>query len=222
MSVIDSDLMTVEDVAGYLRVAERTIYDWAQKGEIPCGKLGSSWRFRRSDIDRWLAEKFNRKAPSRKVHTGEVELSTLLSPKAIHFFPAAVRKEEVLRKLCRLLAESPLVKDGQELESNIFHRENLMSTGLGRGLAVPHVRLDSIHDVVVAAAICAGGVQDYEALDDEPVQLVFMIAASTAQHEMHIKLLAQIASRLKNRKLRDRLIRSHTTEDVLLTLAAGE
>ena len=222
MSVMDSDLMTVEDVAGYLRVAERTIYDWAQKGEIPCGKLGSSWRFRKTDIDQWLAEKFDRKAPTRKVQTGEVELSTLLSPKMIHFFPEAVGKDAVLQKLCDLMGGSPVVKNAQELQASIFHREHLMSTGLGRGLAVPHVRLDSIHDVVVAAAICADGVADYEALDDEPVRLVFMIAASTAQHEMHIKLLAQIASRLKNRKLRDRLIKSRTTEDVLLTLAAGE
>ena len=51
-------LMTVEDVATYLRVAERTVYDWAQRGSIPCGKLGASWRFRRTDIDQWLSRSF--------------------------------------------------------------------------------------------------------------------------------------------------------------------
>lgn len=222
MSVTDSDLMTVEDVAGYLRVAERTIYDWAQKGEIPCGKLGSSWRFRRSDIDRWLAEKFNRKAPTRKVHSGEVELSTLLSPRMIHFFTAPASKQQVLTKLCDLVEQAPQVKDPQQLRESIFRREGLMSTGLGRGLAVPHIRLDSVTDVVVAAAICTAPVADYESLDDEPVRLVFMIAAATAQHDMHIKLLAQLASRLKNFRLREKLMCARTTEDVLLALAAGE
>lgn len=222
MSVTDSDLMTVEDVAGYLRVAERTIYDWAQKGEIPCGKLGSSWRFRRGDIDRWLAEKFDRKAPTRKAHSGEVELSTLLSPRQIHFFTQPVGKNEVLEKLCQLVGEAPQVKNPQELREGIFRREELMSTGLGLGLAVPHIRLDSITDVVAAAGICAEPVTDYETLDDKPVRLVFLIAASTGQQEMHIKLLAQIASRLKKPRLRERLCGSRSTEDVLLALAAGE
>ena len=48
------DILTLEEVAAYLRVSERTVYDWANKGEIPCGKLGTTWRFKRSEVERWV------------------------------------------------------------------------------------------------------------------------------------------------------------------------
>ena len=48
------DIMTVEEVAEYLRVSERTVYEWAQRGEIPAGKLGTTWRFKRREIERWV------------------------------------------------------------------------------------------------------------------------------------------------------------------------
>ena len=51
--------MTIEDVAKYLRVSERTIYDWAQKGILPGGKIGTTWRFKSADIQRWVNDKLN-------------------------------------------------------------------------------------------------------------------------------------------------------------------
>lgn len=54
---IKHEIMTLPEVADYLRVTERTIYDWAQKGKIPAVKLGSAWRFKRSEIERWMEER---------------------------------------------------------------------------------------------------------------------------------------------------------------------
>ena len=50
------EIMTLEEVAKYLKVKPQTIYTWAQEGKIPAAKLGKEWRFRRSVIDRWLNE----------------------------------------------------------------------------------------------------------------------------------------------------------------------
>lgn len=50
-------LMTLKDVAAYLQVAERTVYLWAQKGDIPSFKLGNVWRFKHDDLDAWFEEK---------------------------------------------------------------------------------------------------------------------------------------------------------------------
>ena len=49
--------MTLQEVAEYLQIKERTIYDWAQKGQIPAFKLGNVWRFKREDIDLWIEER---------------------------------------------------------------------------------------------------------------------------------------------------------------------
>ena len=45
------DILTIEEVAKYLRVSDRTVYDWAQKGEIPAGKIGTVWRFKKSEVE---------------------------------------------------------------------------------------------------------------------------------------------------------------------------
>lgn len=57
-------LMSLTDVAEYLQVAERTVYQWAQSGQIPCFKLGNLWRFKRSDLEAWFEER--RQATPRK------------------------------------------------------------------------------------------------------------------------------------------------------------
>jgi len=54
----DSDrLMTLPEVADYLQIAERTVYQWAQSGKIPSFKIGNVWRFQRADIDEWIEER---------------------------------------------------------------------------------------------------------------------------------------------------------------------
>ena len=51
---VDTDIMTLEEVAAYLKVKPQTIYTWAQAGRIPAAKLGKEWRFKKSIIDRWF------------------------------------------------------------------------------------------------------------------------------------------------------------------------
>ena len=53
---ISKEILTIEELAGYLRLKPQTIYKWAQEKRIPAVKLGKEWRFRRSVIDRWLDE----------------------------------------------------------------------------------------------------------------------------------------------------------------------
>ena len=56
MTEVESEILTLEEVAAYLKAGKRTVYRLAQKGEIPAFKLGGTWRFRRSELDRWIAE----------------------------------------------------------------------------------------------------------------------------------------------------------------------
>ena len=54
---MQDDILTIEEVARYLRVSDRTVYDWAQKGEIPAGKIGTVWRFKKSEIEKWVNDR---------------------------------------------------------------------------------------------------------------------------------------------------------------------
>ena len=212
MSDQTAELMTVEDVAAYLRVAERTIYDWAQKGDIPCGKLGASWRFRRSDIDNWLETKFVDK--KLKKESEPVLPQDVLCEDMIRIYPDKISKVDILTDMVELISKSKNVQDKKALLEGIFQREELMSTGIGLGIAVPHVRIDSIKDLVMAVGIASKQVEEYDTIDDKPVQVVFMIAAGSDQHAKHLKLLSQIAAKFKNDELRKRLIQAKTPEEV--------
>ncbi len=188
------EIMTIEEVANYLRVSERTVYDWAQKGQLPCGKLGTTWRFKRSDIEAWVDQQLG--APPLPVFEGEGLLSRTLSPDRVLFLEDC-GKENALKTLCAAVATSPLIQNEEELSDAIFKREKLMSTGIGFGIGVPHVRLSSVADVVMALGIAREPITDYSSLDEEPIQIICMVAAGSTQHPEYIRTLSVLSSRLK-------------------------
>ena len=200
------EILTLKEVAEYLRVSEKTVLNWAKKGEIPCGKLGGSWRFRRSELDRWLSQRLGRRPASN----ARPSFDDLVTPERIVIIPGNPGKEEVLQRLIDLLAADPAVGSREELSQAIFARERLMSTGIGLGIGIPHCRLPSVRHIVMAAAVCPGGVRDYQSLDGAPVRFVFMVAAEQGAHAAYIKLLASITERLKDPGLRERLLNADT------------
>ena len=196
-------IMTIEEVAEYLRVSERTVYDWASKGEIPCGKIGTAWRFKSADVEAWVNKRLDA-ASHNKGDFVPVFLNSVLAPEHVLVLEQA-NKGEVLNAMIDMLSETSLVRSKKDLSEGIFHREQLMSTGIGMGIGIPHVRLSSVKDVIVAAALVREGVTDYESMDSEPVKLIFMIVARQDQHAEHLKLLSQISKQLKHEEFREKL-----------------
>lgn len=208
---MNQEIMTIEEVAEYLRVSERTVYDWAQKGQLPGGKLGTTWRFKRSDIESWVNRKLGTpSAPSAPPANGLI--AKFLDPERVIFLET-LTKEDALNTLCASLATSPLVPDEQQLATAIFRREELMSTGIGFGVGVPHVRLDGVEDLVMALGISRKPLTDYDSLDDVPVQIVCMIAAGSTQHPQYIRVLSAISTRLKEDSVRAALIQAGNAEE---------
>lgn len=199
------EIMTIEEVAEYLRVSERTVYDWASKGEIPCGKIGTAWRFKRSDIEEWVNKRLNIES-HKKSDFVPLFLNKLLLPEHVLVVEKST-KDQILNEMIAMLAETPQVRSKKDLAKGIFHREQLLSTGIGMGIGIPHVRLSSVKDVVIAAALVREGVEDYESLDEEAVKLIFMIVARQDQHAEHLKILSQISNRLKNKEAREELMK---------------
>ena len=103
-------------------------------------------------------------------------ISDVLSLDRVSVFPS-MYKADMLDKMILQLSKTREVQDYHALKEGVFHREALMSTGIGMGIAVPHVRLLSVKSPVMAAAVCKGPVLGYESLDGKEVRLVFMIAA---------------------------------------------
>jgi len=207
---VEDDILTIEEVAKYLRVSERTVYDWAQKGEIPAGKIGTVWRFKKSEIEKWVNERLSSSSKPAEVNA-PVRVKNILSPDRIVFINHST-KQDALIELAANLGTAPQVKNAKELEVEILKREELMSTAIGRGIAIPHVRLSSVTDLVMSVGICKNNIIDFQTIDDTPVRILIMIAAAYNQHSYYLQTLSFLSSKLKSAELRDALL--NTTDPV--------
>ncbi|ULQ59673.1 PTS sugar transporter subunit IIA [Brucepastera parasyntrophica] len=205
------DILTIEEVAKYLRVSERTVYDWAQKGEIPSGKIGTVWRFKKDDIEKWVNERLSGSTKTAP-ETILIHVQNILSPDRIVMLNHSTR-HDALVSLSETLGTAPQIKNRHELTAEILKREELMSTAIGRGIAIPHVRLSSVTDLVMAVGICRNDIIDFQTIDDVPVRLIFMIAAAYNQHSYYLQTLSYFSKKLKNSDLRDSLLNAQTPLD---------
>ena len=216
------EILTAKEVASFLRVSERTVYEWATTGVIPCGKLGTTWRFMRSEVEKWVNQHLA--PPSKKdVTFSPIQIDEILDPSHVVLLETDSKDAALLTLLDRL-AETGAVSDKVAVAEGIFQREKLMSTGIGLGIGIPHVRMDGIDSLLMAVGISTQDISDYETLDSQPVRLIFMILAGKDQHTLHIKTMAAISRRIKNPVLREMIMQARRPESIynLLTGKGAE
>ena len=210
------DILTIEEVAKYLRVSDRTVYDWAQKGEIPAGKIGTVWRFKKSEVENWVNAKLSSSSFSQ--NDSEIQIKNILSPDRIVFINHSTKHDAIVQ-LSQVLATAPQIKNASELTSEILKREELMSTAIGKGIAIPHVRLSSVTDLVMAVGVCRKTISDYQTIDDTPVDLLFMIAAAYNQHSLYLKTISHFCVKLKQEGLHENIVNAKETQEVFALLS---
>lgn len=215
---MNNDILTVEEVSKYLKVSDQTVIEWAQKGEIPAGKICDEWRFKKSEIEKWVNARLSSE-PNLNPET-EIKIRNILSKDRIVFIDKS-SKIEALNQLSAALGQAPQIKDASELSKEILKREELMSTAIGRGIAIPHVRLASVTDLVMAIGICKSPLTDFGALDEEPVNLMIMIAAAHNQHSYYLKTISHISSILRKDELRNAIVNAASKEDAYKVLTSN-
>ena len=129
----------------------------------------------------------------------------------------ADNKDEALRELAAVVAGAPEVNDGAGLLEAILEREQIMSTGIGLGIAIPHAKIPSVSDFVVGFGKVRGGL-DFNSLDGKPVHFIVMIAGPHDQQERYLQLLARITLKLKDAAVRRRLSEADDMEGILEAL----
>ncbi len=209
------NILTLEEVAKYLKVSERTVTDWVTKGKIPGGKIGNSWRFKQGDIDSWLNEKL--RADNNKITQNSFPIKSLIRPDRI-FITSFKTKDEKLNFLIDKSYNLPGISSRLELSNAIFDREKLMSTGIGLSIAIPHVRLNEISDISVFIAVNKIDIAEYETLDNKPVRIVILIIAGKNNHKDYIKVLAKLSGLLKSELVREQVLAAKSVEDIYVIL----
>ena len=137
-------------------------------------------------------------------------LSRLISPDRIVRLDET-SKNDCLRSLVRTLARSGGLDDQEAIYQTILERENLLSTGFGLGLAIPHAKLRVVKDFLVGLGIHEQGV-DFDSLDEEPVRILVMILGPDQRQDEYLKVLSRVTAFLKDN--REKLLDLQSADEI--------
>ena len=130
-------------------------------------------------------------------------------------------KAEVLDGLIGLLEDHPQISDFKGVRDAVLRREAMMSTGVGKGLALPHAKTPSVAGIVAAFATTANPIE-FDAIDDLPVNMLFLMVSTERAKSQHIKLLSRVSRLMNEDTFRNRLLEAQQPEDVLRIFQEGE
>lgn len=143
-----------------------------------------------------------------------MKIEGLLSDKYIELHLEAGTKSQIIEKMLLITGSHPGVKSPKKLRHDVLRREKEMSTGIGKRIALPHAKTEAVSTPVLALATLQEGV-DFDAIDNEPVQIVFLLATPEEMLSEHLKLLGRITRLAGRSALRDRLLAANDAAGVL-------
>ena len=143
-----------------------------------------------------------------------MKVSELLKPEFIISDLKGESKEEIINELVDLFKDDPRVEDIEKVRSAVLEREKVMSTGVGKGFAIPHGKTNAVKEIVGAFGKIKDGI-DYESLDGNPVNLVFLLVGKDNLISTHIKLLSRISRLMNKDDFRHRLVEANSADEIV-------
>ena len=143
-----------------------------------------------------------------------MRMSELLSLQAIDVNASVASKAEAIDYMTRLMEKSGNLNDREAYKKGVLAREEEGTTGIGEGIAIPHSKCAAVKHAGLAAIVVRDGV-DYESLDDEPADLIFMIAAPETGANVHLEALAKLSTILMDTEFKEALVKADTAEQFI-------
>ena len=122
-------------------------------------------------------------------------------------------KDEIIDELIGLFKNDKRVVNLEEMRNAIHEREKIMSTGVGKGFAIPHAKTNSVSEIIAAFGKIDNPI-DFQALDEQPVNLVFLLVGKESLVGPHIKLLSRISRMMNKDEFRERLAKTKTAKEI--------
>ncbi|MGQ9799734.1 MAG: PTS sugar transporter subunit IIA, partial [Ignavibacterium sp.] len=143
-----------------------------------------------------------------------MKVSEILSKEFIIAELNSTDKESAINELIDLFNNDPRVDDIEKVRQAVFDREKIMSTGVGKGFAIPHGKTDSVKEIIAAFGRKKDGIE-YDALDGNPVNLIFLLVGRDTMISAHIKLLSRVSRMMNRDDFRLRLLNAETSEEIM-------
>jgi len=212
--------LSVEEAAKLLNTSEQSIYRWIKQSAIPCQSVNDHYRFHRAELLEWatargLTVSVEAFPPSRRIVDSTASgFAAALRAGGIHYDVEATDRESVLRAIverCPLDCEA----DKDLLYDVLLSRESLGSTGVGDGIAIPHVRSPVVlpaNQPTVSLCFLAQPV-DFHAIDARPVHTFFSLVTLTVRS--HLYLLSRLAAALQDPRFKQAVMGRAPAEEIL-------
>lgn len=211
--------LSVRDVVRLLNVPEKTVYRWIKENHMPATRVGEQYRFGRADLLEWaMAHRINiPRDLFDEQDNGTVDKPSFVDAlKAGGIFSGVVAtdRESALRAVVQHML-LPDDVDREFLFDVLLAREALGSTGMGDGIAIPHVRNPMVLQVpkaMVSLCLLAAPIE-FGALDGKPVYALFSLISPTVRAHLH--LLSRLAFALHNKAFKDAIQRRAPSDEIL-------
>lgn len=143
-----------------------------------------------------------------------MKVSELLKPEYVIADLKGETKEDIINELVDLFKSDIRVEDIEKVRTSVLDREKVMSTGVGKGFAIPHGKTNAVKEIIGAFGRIKDGI-DYESLDGNPVNLVFLLVGKDNLISTHIKLLSRISRLMNKDDFRHRLLEANDAKEII-------
>jgi PTS system nitrogen regulatory IIA component len=147
-----------------------------------------------------------------------IKISKYLDPQLIAFLDVSER-DEAIRALVDVVQQAGLLQDKHSFYEAIIEREKIVSTGIGMGTAIPHAKLTSYDDFFIAIGILSKGL-DWNALDQSPVRVIFMIGGPDDKQTEYLRILSSLTQVIKDEQIRKKMLTLNSAEDIIALFKA--
>jgi len=218
--------LSVKDAASILNVSEKTIYRWIKQDMIPAYRINEQFRFNRAELLEWATSRRIQVSPNIFIEKEEnavplPDLTAALKTGGVAYRIGGSDQPSVLRSVVEVL-NLPEEVDREFLFQVLIARETLGSTGIGDGIAIPHVRNPVVlHVSKPTITLCfLEKPIDFHAFDNQPVSTLFTLISPTVRAHLH--LLSRLGFVLRDPDFRGALSRQASREEIMETLARAE
>ena len=217
---MDKNLLTINEAAKLLKVSSNVIQEMINDKVFKTVKVGSKQKISQEEIDRWLAKLNENEVQMLALKRTVCRFQDYFLPEYINMNFEADNKYEAIAKMSIMAKELKIVRDQRWLYEVVVAREELVSTAVGKGVALLHPRHhhpSKIKKPCILFGRCEKGVE-FDAPDDQPVTLFFMLLLHNAKQ--HLFSLSYISKFIMKDENLEALQKAETAEDVvnLLTL----
>jgi PTS system nitrogen regulatory IIA component len=147
-----------------------------------------------------------------------MNLKTILTPETINLHLKGGCKEEIINELLDILVAAGKIPDREAALNAVMEREQKMSTGMKHGIAIPHGKSGTIHDLIACIGISDNAV-DFDSLDHEPCRIFIMTLSPVEKTGPHLQFLAEISLLFKSAEKRQEILKADSPDAILRVLA---